>query len=518
MDGMVENLHKDEDSIMGDKRILDENRLRECKEAYDLYKTGKYAHRDIAEMLKVSHSTVQRRISLYEHHMHATGGQQQKPAAPVSDSHNGDYQFSAWKPKPDVVAEVMEALLTGDRDRATRLMGAAIDDIDVPQHSVRFPDSDIPYVPVVDRQGDELASYTAKIEKSKQRLQDTLKHERKTKREAYKLVSALEAQTEELIDLYRRHAPKSYRRRSYPIDGKAPVGILHLSDLHMNEVVETAANHYDIKVAARRLRFFVDSAVRYMKASGVKKVLVAGTGDFLKNAKRLDEVMNNTANRMAMTFLVAEVIGQILEHLLDEGFEVHFAGVCGNESRTQEELGTTRVVVGESFDYAVYATLYYRFRDVVGFVIGEDPGECLVEVNGQGVLLMHGHMGGRGTPQAKAQKAISRYASHRTPTIVRLAIMGHIHEAFIGDYIARSSSPVGGNAYSDQGLGLISRASQNLYLVWPEMTGGGFDGIKIDLQRTPEDYPAYDTTDSLAVYNRSILAHRNGEHRPYAVA
>lgn len=511
---------------MSDKRILDENRLHECKLAYDLYKTGKYAHRDIAEKLLVSHSTVQRRISLYEHHLAATGGQPQK-AAPVSDSHNGDYQFSAWKPKEgDLMTAFMEAMLAGDHGKAMSIMGNAMGGgADMPQHSVSFPEPHVGRKPadpirdisMIERQGDDMAAYLTKTEKAKQRAQDNARIANAKNRNAYRLVNAIEAQYESMADIYSRHAPKGYVRKTYRLDGKSPVGILHLSDLHLNEIVDTIGNKFDVKVGARRLRYLVDRAIHHFKSEGAKKVLIAATGDFVKNAKRLDEVMNNSANRMAFVFVVAEIIGQMIEHLVAEGFEVHFAGVCGNESRVHEEIGTTRILFGESFDFAVYGNLYFRYRHICGFVIGEDPNECVVDVNGQGVLLMHGHGGGRGQPGAKAQKAISRYASLRQPIIVRMVLSGHIHEASIADYHARSASPVGGNGYSEYALGLVSRASQNVHLVWPETAGGGFDGFKIDLQRVPDDYPAYDVTDALVVYDRSILSSKTGEHRPYAI-
>jgi UDP-2,3-diacylglucosamine pyrophosphatase LpxH len=75
-------------------------------------------------------------------------------------------------------------------------------------------------------------------------------------------------------------------------------------------------------------------------------------------------------------------------------------------------------------------------------------------------------------------------------------IMGHVHSASVGDNYARSASVAGANDYSDKGLNLTSRASQNCYIFYEN---GNRDGIKIDLQNVPKK--GYDIDDSLVAYN-----------------
>ena len=75
-------------------------------------------------------------------------------------------------------------------------------------------------------------------------------------------------------------------------------------------------------------------------------------------------------------------------------------------------------------------------------------------------------------------------------------IMGHVHSASVGDNYSRSASLAGANDYSDKGLNLIGRASQNCYIFYKD---GNRDGIKVDLQNVPKE--GYEINASLASYN-----------------
>ena len=56
---------------------------------------------------------------------------------------------------------------------------------------------------------------------------------------------------------------------------------------------------------------------------------------------------------------------------------------------------------------------------------------------------------------------------------------------------------MGANAFSEYGLHLLGRASQNIFLCWPD---GGIDGVKVDLQNT-DGIEGFDIIDMLAAYN-----------------
>ena len=69
----------------------------------------------------------------------------------------------------------------------------------------------------------------------------------------------------------------------------------------------------------------------------------------------------------------------------------------------------------------------------------------------------------------------------------------------ITDTLARSSSLVGANAYSENALNLYSRAAQNIYI----MLEDGRHDIRIDLQNS--SFEGYDIDLQLASYNAKSL-------------
>lgn len=88
---------------------------------------------------------------------------------------------------------------------------------------------------------------------------------------------------------------------------------------------------------------------------------------------------------------------------------------------------------------------------------------------------------------------MGRYSARGTK--IDYVIFGHVHSARVGDNFSRSSSMVGSNDYSEKGLGLTGRASQNCYIFY---NNGNRDGVKIDLQNYGE---GYNIDKSLVAYN-----------------
>ena len=150
----------------------------------------------------------------------------------------------------------------------------------------------------------------------------------------------------------------------------------------------------------------------------------------------------------------------------------------------------------DNYDFTIFNILKYVLKDsIINFVEG-DPTELVVKVAGQNLLLMHGNCSIRHAALEKSiNQVIGRYSMKGVT--VDYVIMGHVHSASIGDNYSRSASLAGANDYSDKGLNLSSRASQNCYIFYED---GNRDGIKIDLQNTPID-SGYDIDKSLAAYN-----------------
>jgi hypothetical protein len=116
-------------------------------------------------------------------------------------------------------------------------------------------------------------------------------------------------------------------------------------------------------------------------------------------------------------------------------------------------------------------------------------------VGNQNVLLVHGNGGLKPSNyESDIQKMVGRYA--KRGIVIDYILAGHYHSAFVGDNFARSSSLSGTNDYAEKGLNLTGRASQNAFLFYED---GNRDGIKIDLQNTPND--GYTIETRLESYN-----------------
>jgi predicted phosphodiesterase len=201
------------------------------------------------------------------------------------------------------------------------------------------------------------------------------------------------------------------------------------------------------------------------------------SGDLLNSDRRLDELLNQATNRAKATFLAVDLLQQVIQEL-QQDFEVYVVSVTGNETRAKDEWGFSDAVTSDNYDFTITNILRYILRDSVTFIDGEGPTEALVTVAGQGILITHGAAKNQQTDLEKAVMQIKgRYASKKKR--VDFVLLGHLHSARIGDTYARSSSLAGANAYSEFGLQLESRASQNLHIIYKS---GNRDSIKVDLQ------------------------------------
>lgn len=274
-------------------------------------------------------------------------------------------------------------------------------------------------------------------------------------------------------------------------------GIIHLSDLHFNEIVDDVlGNKYDFNIASKRLYKHACRAITIFQAHGIKNILLALTGDILNSDRRLDELYAKVTNRSKATLLSVDLLQQMIVHL-NKYFNVTVASITGNESRVGKDVGWVSDVATDNYDFVIHEFLAMLFKGKKGvnFVSG-DPLELIVKVGGSNILLIHGHSSfaknpSRGIPQLRAKYAAQDINIH-------YVIFGHIHEAYLSDTYARSASLVGGNAYSDKALNLTSKASQNLYICHKD---GGIDAFKIDLQNVDDIKSPYIINERLEAYN-----------------
>ena len=337
----------------------------------------------------------------------------------------------------------------------------------------------------------ELLTENVKLAKQKQSYQDINRIERKTFREYARIENAIAEYNKELVKIFDKYKFSKLTKK-HKQNNKA-VGVIQFSDVHFNELVQMKHNKYDFKVASARCKYFVTKAISYFKAFDITNVLLVQSGDLLNSDRRLDELLNMATNRAKATFLAVDIFQQIILEL-NEHFNMSICMVTGNESRVKKDWAWASALASDNYDYTIFQTLRYIFRNSdISFIDG-DPTEMVVEVAGQNLLVIHGNGSIKKTSvESSVNQIIGRYRLRGTK--IDYVIFGHIHSARVGDNYSRSSSMVGANDYSEKALNLAGRASQNCYIFYDN---GNRDGIKIDLQNYEK---GYNIDSSLEAYN-----------------
>lgn len=326
-----------------------------------------------------------------------------------------------------------------------------------------------------------------KLLKKNQRDSDKMRVERTAFRKSTRLVNALEEVTEKLERLFAKKNLSSLTKKHNTQGKQEYVGVLHLSDLHINEKIDLAHNKFDIEIASKRLQKHVDNAKKVFKLYNVTEVVIAFTGDLMNSDRRLDELLMNATNRANATFVAVDILQQVILDV-NQDFNVRCANVTGNESRVGKDIGWVNDMAQDNFDFMIYNTLAYLFKGSNGvkFLKPDDTfTEKVVNVAGQNLLLMHGHNGFANDTDRKIASKIGQYA--QKGIFIDYIIQGHIHSCVVGDLHARSSGLPGSNNYSENALNLAGRASQNIYIFG---NNGDRHGMKIDLQEI-DGYDGY---------------------------
>lgn len=339
----------------------------------------------------------------------------------------------------------------------------------------------------------EIIRQNVQLAKRAQGQTDLNRIERKAFREHARVENAVAVLDRALIDLLKEHriaVPVPKERAGKSTEGE-PEGIVQISDSHFNELIDLPCNKFDFAIASRRMRQFARQTVRIFDAFGIKRALVAMTGDIINSDRRIDELLSQSTNRASAVFLAVRILHQFIADLAGH-YRLRIAGVTGNESRLGENIAWSKVAASDNYDLTVFNILDCLFAGSKGveFVRSDDPNEQVIEVGGRNILLLHGTKIGKDAEQEVA-KLVGRYA--RRGTVVHCVLFGHLHTAFISDLFGRSGSLPGANAYSEEGLNLSSRASQNIYIV-----DGGIHAMKIDLQEASGQ--GYDIEEALAKY------------------
>ena len=339
----------------------------------------------------------------------------------------------------------------------------------------------------------EIVEENIKLAKQKQRAQDLNRIANKSFREYAREENALVEYNKELIKVLKENSldVKLTKHKTK----KGSVVLVQIADTHFNELVDMESNQYDFKIASQRLQKFAYYVKEYAKLHKATSFLVAITGDLINSDRRLDEKLSMATNRAKATFLGVHLLKNFILDL-QEFADVKVCCVTGNESRVNQELGWVDLVASDNYDFTIFEMLRLLLPKIE-FLRGDNALEMVISINGNNVLVIHGHQLGRMTSN-DVGKVVSKYA-HKG-IIIDFIICGHLHETMIRDSIARSASLVGSNAYSDKALNLSGKAAQNIYI----FTNDGRQDVRIDLQET-DGWDGYNIDEELFSYNTKSL-------------
>lgn len=321
---------------------------------------------------------------------------------------------------------------------------------------------------------DGMTNQALSLEMRNQRLRDQQRVERKIRSE-FRYVSAIGDYVSELaVALEGRGLYKPIFHKAYNPEAQ---GIIQVSDTHFNELINMQHNQYDFSVGAQRLKKLALEAKRIFGAYNIDKILVAMTGDLINSDRRLDELMNMATNRARASVLTSIILEQFLMDL-NRSFNISVTYVSGNESRMSQEMGHSDLSVSDNYDTMIYEMLRMMFRNSQGIVFMNNPiQEHVVKVLNKNILILHGQSIKNGNVTTQIQKIKTKWTDHIGEKI-DYVIWGHYHAAQLTDLHARCGSLCGGNDYSDHGLQLSTRASQNVYIVRKD----GINSMRVDLQ------------------------------------
>lgn len=354
---------------------------------------------------------------------------------------------------------------------------------------------------LIDYRGDsEIIKENIYLAKQKQKFQDKNRIANKSFREYARIENSIEELQIEILKLLKiKSFPKS-SFRSKKIKSSNKVGaIVHLADLHFNELINLMFNKYDFAIAAKRLKKFIQDTKKYLKVHNIKDVCVCMTGDLLNSDRRLDELLSEATNRAKAIMLSIALLEQVLLDL-QQDYNVSVANVIGNESRITKDIGWVEEVASDNYDYIIHQFLTKLFKNSsIKFFDGHST-EKVIEIVGQNILLIHGNQIKSTNMEKEVQRLKGKWASQGIQ--IDFLLCGHYHSCRIGDVFSRSSSLAGANAYSNDALQLESRASQNIHIFF---ANGNRDSIKIDLQNI-DKIQGYQIDKELEAYNAKSIS------------
>lgn len=346
-------------------------------------------------------------------------------------------------------------------------------------------------------QDKEIIQENVKLSKQKQRAQDQNRIANKSFREYARVENAIADYGKSLAEINKEYAKelKKIKFVTYKSQSKDPIGVIHITDVHGNELINLPNNKYDFQIMAKRMKKHICESLSYFKYRKVKKVLIALTADLINSDRRLDEVLSASTNRSKASIIMIHVLKQVICDVRKE-YNVSIISVLGNESRVNKEMTFSNEALSDNYDFTIVAQLkqMFDFAQIKGVnFLGYSNVQEVVKIGEQHWLIAH-NLSRMLDSQKETQAAIGMQFLKGQG--VDFIIGGHIHATRITDISARSASMAGSNAYNENALGLIGRASHNCYVV-----DGKERYIQVNDIQDVDNVVGYDVLPILEAYN-----------------
>lgn len=349
---------------------------------------------------------------------------------------------------------------------------------------------------------DEQATPTdyTKLRKECVTAKHKLNFERNLFNKKLKEVSYLEDLNKELINGLKKLNPIFTNGNLTVVESKSTdVLLVQLSDLHINELTNEFRNtNYDLNIASKRLKKFANKIKNEIMNNGIKKVVIAMTGDLCNSDSILSKQQNNATDKATSIIMATKLIQYFILDIYNYCQNISVVGVCGNEGRlhNMSDFYTDENLVVNSPDFVILNFLEMILQNIDGikFLNGRNI-EQVVNINGNNILFTHGVLFGKGDMGKAVQQTVARYSDKGIN--IRYTVSGHLHSTKLSNYFMRSSSLVGNNSYATTTLNLNSRASQNIAFI---SDNGDIAPMAIDLENV-DNIDGYDISNEIKKFN-----------------
>lgn len=204
--------------------------------------------------------------------------------------------------------------------------------------------------------------------------------------------------------MHRGAAPPAWVLPSPSRDKHKVAGLLHLSDLHVGEVIRSdeigGLNDYDPAIFVRRIRRVFSAAVETLKRwttdSNLTGVVVACNGDLVSGDIHDELLRSNALTAHEQVYLAADEICAGIQHLANEFDAVMAVFTPGNHARTTVKTHAKRVSA-LNYDTMIGEMVRRHFADDprVQIIIARGP-DAVFPVLGWTIFQSHGDALGTG--------------------------------------------------------------------------------------------------------------------------